>query len=54
MPSEFLFEIHEGLPRQGVGRNQYTRRAYEMDAAVSARNRLEGGFEVALRFPISG
>jgi SAM-dependent methyltransferase len=30
MPSQLIFEIHEGLPRQGVGRNQYTRRAYEM------------------------
>jgi SAM-dependent methyltransferase len=30
MPSKFIFEIHEGLPRQGVGRNPYTRRAYEM------------------------
>jgi SAM-dependent methyltransferase len=30
MPSELIFEIHEGLPRQGVGRNEYTRRAYEM------------------------
>ena len=30
MPNELIFEIHEGLPRQGVGRNEYTRRAYEM------------------------
>jgi SAM-dependent methyltransferase len=30
MPSELIFEIHEGLPRQGVGRNEYTRQAYEM------------------------
>jgi SAM-dependent methyltransferase len=30
MPSELIFEIHDGLPRQGVGRNEYTRRAYEM------------------------
>jgi ubiquinone/menaquinone biosynthesis C-methylase UbiE len=30
VPSRLLFEIHEGLPRQGVGRNEYTRRAYEM------------------------
>jgi SAM-dependent methyltransferase len=30
MPCPLLFEIHEGLPRQGVGRDEYTRRAYEM------------------------
>ena len=30
MPDNLIFEIHEDLPRQGVGRDVYTRRAYEM------------------------
>jgi ubiquinone/menaquinone biosynthesis C-methylase UbiE len=30
MVDELIFEIHDGLPRQGVGRDVYTRRAYEM------------------------
>jgi ubiquinone/menaquinone biosynthesis C-methylase UbiE len=27
---EIFFEIHQGLPREGPGRNDYTRKAYEM------------------------
>ncbi len=30
MPGDIFFEIHEGLPRQGPGRNRYTRQAYRM------------------------
>jgi len=30
MSQELMFEIHEGLPREGVGRDVYTRQAYEM------------------------
>jgi ubiquinone/menaquinone biosynthesis C-methylase UbiE len=30
MPDELIFEIHEDLPRQGVGRDIYTRLAYEI------------------------
>jgi hypothetical protein len=35
MPHELLFEIHEGLPREGVGRDAYTRQAYAMLPALS-------------------
>lgn len=27
---DIFFEIHKGLPREGPGRNDYTRRAFEM------------------------
>ncbi len=30
MPSDIFFEIHQGLPREGPGRNQYTKRAYRL------------------------
>jgi len=30
MPSDIFFEIHQGLPREGPGRNQYTSRAYRI------------------------
>ena len=38
----------------GIGLALVQSLAKQMDAAVSARNRPEGGFEVALRFPLSG
>jgi signal transduction histidine kinase len=38
----------------GIGLALVQSLAKQMDAAVSTRNRPEGGFEVALRFPISG
>ena len=30
MVNDIFFEIHDGLPRQGPGRSEYTRRAFEM------------------------
>jgi SAM-dependent methyltransferase len=43
MPSHLIFEIHEGLPRQGVGRDEYTRRAYEMLPALREPRILDLG-----------
>ena len=43
MPSKLLFEIYEDLPRQGVGRNEYTRRAYEMLPPLRAPRILDLG-----------
>lgn len=30
MTTDIFFEIHQGLPREGPGRNEYTRRAFQM------------------------
>ena len=30
MTDDIFFEIHQGLPREGPGRNEYTRKAFEM------------------------
>ncbi|MEE9501520.1 MAG: methyltransferase domain-containing protein [Candidatus Aminicenantaceae bacterium] len=30
MRKDIFFEIHQGLPREGPGRNEYTKKAYEM------------------------
>jgi SAM-dependent methyltransferase len=30
MPNDIFFEIHTDLPREGPGRNEYTRRAFQM------------------------
>jgi SAM-dependent methyltransferase len=43
MPSHLIFEIHEGLPRQGVGRDEYTRRAYGMLPALREPRILDLG-----------
>ena len=43
MPSELIFEIHEGLPRQGVGRDEYTRQAYGMLPPLSEPRILDVG-----------
>jgi ubiquinone/menaquinone biosynthesis C-methylase UbiE len=40
---DLIFEIHEGLPRQGVGRDVYTRRAYEMLPPLDAPRILDIG-----------
>jgi len=41
--TEMLFKIHEGLPRQGVGRDRYTRQAYEMLPALREPRILDIG-----------
>ena len=30
MTDDIFFEIHQGLPREGPGRNEYTKKAFEM------------------------
>lgn len=40
---EIFFEIHQGLPREGPGRNEYTRKAYEMLPALSRPRILDIG-----------
>jgi ubiquinone/menaquinone biosynthesis C-methylase UbiE len=42
-PNEMIFKIHEELPRQGVGRDRYTRRAYEMLPAFDEPRILDIG-----------
>ena len=42
-PDEMIFKIHEDLPRQGVGRDRYTRRAYEMLPALDEPRILDIG-----------
>jgi len=43
MSERLIFEVHEGLPRQGVGRDVYTRRAYEMLPQLDAPRILDIG-----------
>jgi SAM-dependent methyltransferase len=40
---QLIFEVHEGLPREGVGRDVYTRRAYEMLPQLDAPRILDIG-----------
>lgn len=40
---EIFFEIHQGLPREGPGRNDYTRKAFEMLPALERPRILDIG-----------
>lgn len=43
MMNKIFFEIHENLPREGPGRNKYTRKAYNMLLRINEPKILDIG-----------
>ena len=43
MKKDYFFEIHNNLPREGPGRNDYTQKAYEMLPKLNNPNILDIG-----------